>query len=121
LTARGFPGRAPVLAGTLVRLEPLSMSHVPGLAEAAEEDRSSYGKAVGHTTLLHPRPWPGRDRLCAIEIGWTWPAASAQGTGLNVEAKGLLFGHAFETLRTAAEWPSVKTTMTNVLAEAAQP
>ncbi|MVZ99568.1 GNAT family N-acetyltransferase [Actinomadura sp. LD22] len=111
------------------------MGHVPGLAEAAEEDRSSYGftpvpsaagmeayvsgkldrpelmpfaqvrvvdgKAVGHTALLHPRPWPGRDRLCAVEIGWTWLAASAQGTGINVEAKRLLFGYAFETLGVA--------------------
>ncbi|MDL4821518.1 GNAT family N-acetyltransferase [Actinomadura opuntiae] len=123
----------PVLAGRLVRLEPLSVAHVPQLAEAAEEDRSSYGftpvpsaaemesyvsdklgrpdlisfaqvrdgKAVGHTSLLHPRPWPGRDRWCAIEIGWTWLAASAQGTGVNAEAKKLLFDYAFETLRVA--------------------
>jgi N-acetyltransferase len=32
----------PVLSGSLVRLEPLSMSHAPDLARAAEEDRSSY-------------------------------------------------------------------------------
>lgn len=36
--------------------------------------------------------------LCAIEIGWTWLAASAQRTGINVEAKILLFEYAFETL-----------------------
>ncbi len=34
-----------VLAGSLVRLEPLSASHVPGLTRAAEEDRSTYGWA----------------------------------------------------------------------------
>ena len=135
MTATGFPGRAPVLTGALVRLEPLSTGHVPGLAEAAEEDRSSYGftpvpsaaemepyvsdklvrpevmpfaqvrvvdgKAAGHTALLRPRPWPGRDRLCAVEIGWTWLAASAQGSGINVEAKRLLFAYAFETLGVA--------------------
>ncbi len=31
-----------VLAGSLVRLEPLSARHVPGLMRAAEEDRSAY-------------------------------------------------------------------------------
>ncbi|MFB4297442.1 GNAT family N-acetyltransferase [Actinomadura sp. NTSP31] len=208
MTVRELPGCAPVLGGALVRLEPLSMGHVPELAEAAEEGRAAYGftpvpsaagmesyvagkldrselmpfaqvrvmdgKAVGHTALLHPRPWPGRDRLCAVEIGWTWLAASAQGTGINAEAKRLLFGYAFETLGVARvelktdarnersrraierlgvhfegvlrsyseswvpgeedelrdtaifsviadEWPSVKTTMTNVLAGAVQP
>lgn len=35
--------------------------------------------------------------MCAIEVGFTWPAASAQGTGLNAEASDFLFGHAFET------------------------
>ncbi|MFB7715724.1 GNAT family N-acetyltransferase, partial [Streptomyces sp. NPDC056105] len=34
--------------------------------------------------------------LCAIEVGFTWLAASAQGTGVNTEAKYLLFRHAFE-------------------------
>ncbi|MER6813818.1 GNAT family protein [Spirillospora sp. NPDC000708] len=135
MTASGFPARVPVLDGTVVRLKPLSMRHVSELAEAAEENRSSYGftpvpsaagmeayvsdkldrpelmafaqvrvadgRAVGHTALLHPQPWPGRDRLRAVEIGWTWLAASAQGTGINVEAKKLLFGYAFETLGVA--------------------
>jgi len=41
-------------------------------------------------------PHPG---LCAIDIGWTWLAASAQRTGINVEAKLLLAGYAFETLK----------------------
>jgi RimJ/RimL family protein N-acetyltransferase len=35
--------------------------------------------------------------LCAIEVGFTWLAKSAQGTGLNVESKLLLFRHAFES------------------------
>jgi len=122
----------PVLRGSLVRLEPLSMRHAPGLARAAEEDRSSYGftmvpradtveayveaqlgrdgltpfaqvrvadeRAVGCTAYGDPRTWPDRSALRAIEIGWTWLAASAQGTGVNVEAKLLLFTYAFETL-----------------------
>ena len=40
---RPHQGIAPcVLAGSLVRLEPLSAGHVPGLMRAAEEDRSAY-------------------------------------------------------------------------------
>jgi N-acetyltransferase len=124
----------PVLQGALVRLEPLSMQYSAELAEAAEEDRSTFGytyvptraesdryidhqlqqaesgklaplvqirrtddRAVGCTAYWDPRAWPGRpDQPCAVEIGWTWLAASAQGTGINVEAKLLLLRHAFE-------------------------
>lgn len=31
-----------------------------------------------------------------VEIGWTWVAPAWQGTGINVEAKSLMLGHAFE-------------------------
>ena len=56
-------------------------------------------RAVGCTAYWDPRAWPGRPHeLCAVEIGWTWLAASAQGTGINVEAKLLLLRHAFEVL-----------------------
>jgi RimJ/RimL family protein N-acetyltransferase len=129
------PTEVPVLRGASVRLEPLAKEHVPDLARAVAEDRSSYGftlvprpadveaytrdqlsrtgltpfaqvrvrdgAAVGCTGLWDPRTWPGRPDLRAIEIGWTWLAASAQGTGINAEAKLLLFTHAFETLRVA--------------------
>lgn len=125
----------PALHGTLVRLEPLSMSHGADLALAAEEDRGAYsytcvprewematylathferakagtmapfaqirqsdGRAVGCTAYWDPRFWPGSSELCGIEIGWTWLAASAQRTGMNVEAKLLLFEYAFESL-----------------------
>ena len=37
----------------------------------------------------------------AVEIGFTWLGASAQRTGINVEAKYLLFKHAFERLGVA--------------------
>jgi hypothetical protein len=33
----------PLLSGSLVRLEPLAVSHVPDLMEAAEENRAAYG------------------------------------------------------------------------------
>jgi N-acetyltransferase len=55
-------------------------------------------KAVGCTAYWDLRTWPGQDRLRAVEIGFTWLAASAQGTGINAEAKLLLFTYAFETL-----------------------
>ena len=53
---------------------------------------------MGCTGLWDPRTWPGRHELRAVEIGWTWLAASAQGTAINAEAKLLLLTHAFETL-----------------------
>jgi RimJ/RimL family protein N-acetyltransferase len=56
----------------------------------------STGRAVGATAYWDPRLWPDGDRLYAIEVGFTWLATSAQGTGLNVESKLLLFRHAFE-------------------------
>lgn len=125
------------LAGSVVRLEPLSPAHAPDLACAAEEDRSSYtftlvprasdvedyieaqfarvaqgltpfaqvrvsdGVAVGCTAFWDPRRWPDREELRAIEIGFTWLSASAQGTAINTEAKLLLLTCAFETLRVA--------------------
>ncbi|MFF8971416.1 GNAT family N-acetyltransferase [Streptomyces sp. NPDC014995] len=57
------------------------------------------GRAVGATAYLEPRSWWGEDRLDAVEVGYTWLAASAQGTGVNAEAKLLLFRHAFEQWR----------------------
>ena len=60
--------------------------------------RLADGKAVGCTAYWDQRTWAGSDRLRAIEVGFTWLAASAQGTGINAEAKLLLFTYAFETL-----------------------
>ncbi|WP_328946830.1 GNAT family N-acetyltransferase [Streptomyces sp. NBC_00250] len=57
------------------------------------------GRAVGATAFWDPRPWPGEDRLFAVEVGFTWLAGSAQGTGVNTETKYLLFRHAFEEWR----------------------
>jgi RimJ/RimL family protein N-acetyltransferase len=54
------------------------------------------GRAVGATAYWDPRHWRTDDQLDAIEIGFTWLARSAQGTGVNAEAKLLLFRHAFE-------------------------
>jgi RimJ/RimL family protein N-acetyltransferase len=48
---------------------------------------------VGSSRYLNVRP---ADRV--VEIGWTWFNPSAWRSGLNVETKLLLFGHAFEAL-----------------------
>ena len=60
--------------------------------------RLDDGRAVGVTAYWDPRYWPDRPGLCAVDIGWTWLAATAQRTGINTEAKLLLFRYAFETL-----------------------
>ncbi|MEV6926940.1 GNAT family protein [Dactylosporangium sp. NPDC051485] len=59
------------------------------------------GRAVGATAFWDPRVRPGTDTLYAVEVGFTWLAASAQGTGINTEAKLLLFRHAFEVWQVA--------------------
>ena len=72
-----------------------------GLMAPFAQVRLLDGRAVGCTSFWDLRCWPDRDGLCAVEIGWTWLAASAQRTGINVEAKLLLMRYAFETLRVA--------------------
>ena len=51
------------------------------------------GRVVGSTRYMAIAPAHRR-----LEIGWTWLAPSAWGTGINVEAKLLLLTRAFETL-----------------------
>ncbi|MFI0242931.1 GNAT family N-acetyltransferase [Streptomyces sp. NPDC016845] len=63
--------------------------------------RQSDGRAVGCTAYWDPRYWPGGSRLRAVEIGFTWLGASAQGCGINAEAKMLLMQYAFEELGVA--------------------
>lgn len=70
------------------------------LAPFAQVDLAS-GRAIGVTAYWDPRFWPGEDRLMAVEVGFTWLAGSAQGSGINTEAKLLLFGHAFEQWKVA--------------------
>jgi len=51
------------------------------------------GRAAGSTRFLALRP-----EHRSLEIGWTWLAPSAWGTGANTEAKLLQLEHAFEAL-----------------------
>jgi N-acetyltransferase len=55
------------------------------------------GAAIGMTTYLNVDAANRR-----VEIGATWYAASAQGSGLNPECKLLLLSHAFDTLNCIA-------------------
>ena len=108
------------LEGARVRLEPIEPWHEEALWEIAQdprvwtlmkvrgnESRALFhewfesvdlgflhyfdGRLVGHTSYLNDRP---SDRV--VEIGNTWLAPSAWGTGANTEAKYLLLKHAFE-------------------------
>jgi N-acetyltransferase len=54
---------------------------------------------VGATRFFTMRHRDGEASPYALEIGGTWLAASAQRTGINTEAKLLLFDHAFEVWR----------------------
>ena len=102
-------------------LEPLEERHVPGLREAAADERiwrwmittdveawiraalaatDMYhfavlrdGVVVGSTSYLNVVPEHRR-----LEIGNTWNNPSTWGTGANTDAKYLLLRHAFEEL-----------------------
>lgn len=60
--------------------------------------RKADGKVVGTTRFTNLRRHETNSSLYAVEIGWTWLAASAQRSGINVEAKLLLIGHAFDVI-----------------------
>jgi N-acetyltransferase len=68
-------------------------------ATAADEEgvfairRSGNGEVVGSSRFLNVRR---PDRVA--EIGWTWFNPSAWRSGVNVETKLLMLGHAFEGL-----------------------
>jgi N-acetyltransferase len=50
-------------------------------------------RVVGSTRYLALRP-----EHRSLEIGWTWLTPEVWGTGVNIEAKLLMFEHAFERL-----------------------
>jgi RimJ/RimL family protein N-acetyltransferase len=56
-------------------------------------DKTS-GKAIGMTTFMNVKLENRK-----VEIGSTWLAQSFQGTAINPEAKLLMLGYAFETLK----------------------
>jgi len=64
-----------------------------GLELAFATVLQATGAAVGSTRYLALRP-----EHRSLEIGWTWLAPSAWGTGANTDAKLLQLEHAFEVL-----------------------
>jgi RimJ/RimL family protein N-acetyltransferase len=57
------------------------------------------GRCVGVTRFLNLRREPLAENPYAVEIGGTWLAADAQGSGINLDAKLQLLTYAFETWR----------------------
>ncbi|MDQ3065542.1 MAG: GNAT family N-acetyltransferase, partial [Actinomycetota bacterium] len=55
--------------------------------------RREDGRVVGSTRYLALKP-----EHKSLEIGWTWLTPEVWATGINVEAKLLMFEHAFERL-----------------------
>ena len=119
---------APVLAGRLVRLEPLTREHAAAVLAAADDDA-----VFSHLTFLRPRTLTDAESLVdrylsgpdvawvqveaatgqvvgltsyyevdaaqrTVAIGWTWLARRAWRTGINTEAKLLLLRRAFDDL-----------------------
>lgn len=74
--------------------------------------RAADGRVVGSTRLYDLAPATPR-----AQVGYTWYARSVQRTGLNTEAKLLLLGHAFETLRCASV--GLQTSWFNLVSRAA--
>ena len=70
-----------------------SSAPTQGSSSHSRRSSSETGTAVGSTRFLALRP-----EHRSLEIGWTWLAPSAWGTGANTEAKLLQLEHAFEVL-----------------------
>src|SRR5918995_3719697 len=68
-------------------------SHADGTELPLVTIRRSDDRVVGSTRYLALRP-----EHRSLEIGWTWLAPEAWGTGINVEAKLLMLEHAFGRL-----------------------
>lgn len=68
-------------------------SMVPFTTRLIDPATGGPGRIIGMTTYCNIDAATPR-----VEIGYTWNAASAQGTGTNPDSKLLLLGHAFEIL-----------------------
>lgn len=70
---------------------------LPFTARVNDPETGEPGKIIGMTTYC------GIDTsVPRVEIGYTWNAASMQGSGTNPDSKKLLLQHAFETLDCAS-------------------
>lgn len=78
--------------------------------------RRADDQLVGSTRFMsaeywHPIGESPRATPIAVEVGYTWLTAEAQRTGINAEAKALMFDYAFDSLR--VERVSLKTDARN--------
>ncbi len=120
--------QTPILEGAHVRLEPLTLAHLPALEAVAfdptiwrymlaniqtPEDLRAWAKSAiaANNTLAWVTIKSSNNQLVGstrfidldlthrtTELGHTWLAASARGTLINTEAKLLQLTYAFETL-----------------------
>lgn len=97
-------------------LRGLRDAHAAGETVPFAQVRVADGRPVGVTRLLNIRR-DGARGTYAVEIGGTWLAASAQRSGINVEAKLLLLTLALETWGVARV--DIKTDARNERARAA--
>jgi N-acetyltransferase len=67
-----------------------------GRAAPFVQRRVADGEVVGCTRFMHPLHPLGRFHPDEVEIGGTWLNPSAQGTGINIDAKLLMLTHAFD-------------------------
>lgn len=80
----------------VAQVRQLLSANAGGEAIPFAQIRTRDGAEVGMTRFLALRFRPSADTPYAVEIGGTWLAASAQRTGINIEAKVLLLTHAFD-------------------------
>jgi RimJ/RimL family protein N-acetyltransferase len=83
-------------AAVLNYVDSLLASVASGETIAFTQIRVADDAVVGVTRYLTARRRADDASLYAVEIGGTWLAASAQRSGINVEAKLLLLTHAFD-------------------------
>ncbi len=67
-----------------------------GSAVPFAQRRLTDGALIGCTRFMRLESFRGREFPDEVEVGGTWLAASAQRSGINTEAKLLLFTHAFD-------------------------
>lgn len=66
---------------------------LPFATRLNDPETGAPGRVIGMTSYCNIDPV-----LPRLEIGYTWNAASVQGTGTNPDSKRLLLAHAFEVL-----------------------
>jgi RimJ/RimL family protein N-acetyltransferase len=96
---RGSFGYTPVpdgIDGTAAYVERLLASHTAGEAVPFAQVRAADGAPLGATRFMTLRFRDEGTVPYAVEIGGTWLGAGAQRTGVNIEAKLLLLGYAFD-------------------------